>query len=207
MAHKVFNNSKELNNTTKVGSEQLKSTTKSPFYNENELNRIAKGMVTKSTELACYSVESIKKVGAAVKELHTDKRKLYNVDVLKKDNFKRFCNDFVTTVEIDPIFDNCTTFFNSKGEECQIINGKKHIYKPISGTLLGYFNAFARVVRVELVATEKATKRAQSEAKKAKKASAAAAKKRNELFVRFNSGKIGFAEYMHELEKMENGTK
>ena len=207
MTHKTFNNSKEFNNTTKVAKEQLKSTTKSPFYNENELNRIAKGLVTKNTELACFSVESIKKVGAAVKELHTDKRKLFNVDVLHKDNFKRFCNDYVTNTEIDSIFEGCSTFFNSKGEECQMINGKKHTYKPINGTLLGYFNAFARVVRVELVATEKATKRAQSAAQKAQKASAATAKKRNALFIRFNSGKIGFAEYMHELEKIENGTK
>lgn len=198
----AFTNSKEFNKVANTAKVELNKVTTSPFAIVRYLNKVAKGLVTNCSELENCTIENVQAVAKGVKSLH-EGRDYFNVDILYKDYRGVFCSEFVTRPELDPIFDGCSVFFDSKGNECTYKNGTKHVQKPISATPKAYFSAFAKLVRVELVAKEKATKKAESEAKKAKREASKKAKQLGELFLQLNSGKIAFAEYVAKREAIE----
>lgn len=198
----AFTNSKEFNKVANNSFNELDKVQKSPFAIVNYLNKVVKGTITNCSELEGFSVDNIKAVAKAVKTLH-EKRDYFSVDVFYKDYRKEFCVEYVTKPEIDPIFDGCSVFFDSKGNECTYINGTKHTQKPVPHTNKAYLRAFAKLVRMELVAKEKATKKAETDAKKAKREASKKAKQLGDLFLQLNSGKIAFGEYVAKREAIE----
>lgn len=166
---------KEFSAIVKGAKVELNGTFKNPFVVVNLLNKAAKGDFTKVSNCSGLTRENLAKVAKACKGMH-DNRYAFDVCLFTKDYKGRFCtigkvskNDTISYDYIDVIVggEEMTTKvgINAKGNE--VIG--ENVLSPIPCTINGFFNAFAKVAKVEIRANEIAANNAAKEAEKANK--------------------------------------
>lgn len=168
---------KEFNAIVKNAKEEINGTFKNPFVIINLLNKAAKGDFSKVNNCG-INPENLKKVAKVCKGMHAN-RYAFDVCLFEKDSFGRFCtlspfkseknvlsHDYI---DINNISILVTT--DNKGREV-VENEKGDLYMcvPVSLTVNGMFNAFAKVAKVDIIETEKAAKGAEKAAKDSAKA-------------------------------------
>jgi hypothetical protein len=160
---------KEFNQLVKSANVELNSTFKSPFVICNLLNKAVKGDFSKVANCEGLTKENLAKVAKVVKGMHAN-RYAFDTCILPK------CNGKLGTFIIVPEKQNekasilCGEVVTFKGKELSINeSGFVGIFRPIPLTISGVFNAFAKVAKVEIAATEKAAKESEKAAKKAAK--------------------------------------
>lgn len=171
MANKNFS-AKEFNSIVKGAKVEINGTFKNPFVVINLLNKAAKGDFSKINNCD-IKPENLKKVAKVCKGMHTN-RYAFDVCLFEKDSFGRFCTLSPFKGEKGDLFadyydiNNLSVliYTDNKGREI-VENEKGDLYTcaPISLTINGVFNAFAKVAKVDIVATEKAAKVAEKAAK------------------------------------------
>lgn len=156
---------KELNDVRKNAKAQANALVFSPFFIMNTLNGIYSGNVTKGTKELIASGYSVDAILALGKALNNGKRP-FSVDMFAKDN-GIFC-ELVTTKK-------CPKWgYNLYGVSP---NGWTY-YRPIKCTFGAFIDAWARIAKYDVSATEAEAKKAEREkAKVAKKAAKAKADK------------------------------
>ena len=176
MATKNLMSAKEFNSTLKTAKGEIKGIFTSPFVIVNQLNKAAKGDFSKIENCDNLLRENVAKVAKVVKSLHNG-RYAFNLDLFVKDYAGRFCTMQVSKKEIETRLDYCdicgvsaAVAIDNKGREvCEDENGNNVIYAPIVCTVTAFFNAFAKVAKVELTASEKAAKETEKAAKRTEK--------------------------------------
>lgn len=166
----------EFNSIVKSAKGEIKGIFTSPFVIVNSLNKAAKGDYSKITNCDNLLRDNIAKVAKVVKGLHTG-RYSFDLNVFVKDYAGRFCVMQTLKNEVQTRVDYCdicgisaAVSMDEKGREvCKDDAGNSVIYAPIACTFNAYFAAFAKVAKVELVASEKAAKQAAKDTKKAEK--------------------------------------
>lgn len=159
---------KEFNVIVKGAKVELNGIFKSPFVVINLLNKASKGDMAKIN--GCnIKPENLKAVANELKRIHGN-RYAFVMDVLpKSENGKigYFVEIPEKQNEIVNINNGEIVTFGKK--ELIVNNGKVGIFNPISCTINGIFNAFAKVAKVDISTNEKQSKeRAKIEKKQAK---------------------------------------
>lgn len=197
--------SKEFAANTKGAKVELNGIFKNPFVVCNMLNKAAKGDFEKVADVSGLSHENLAKVAKELKKAHGG-RYAFDFDYLlsdstlfRKDSKGRFCSVSVSKQVPEFQFDmlNITPATNKAAA--------KFIYlKPVTCSIISIFNAFAKVAKVEIKATEKATEKAEKAAKKAAKDSekAFAAAKKGAI-KDYNSGKLTEIELADKLAEIK----
>lgn len=160
---------KEFSALVKSANVELNGTFKSPFVICNLLNKAAKGDFAKVANCENLTKDNLAKVAKVVKSLHSG-RYAFDVCVLPKT-----CGKLGTFVSVP----------EKQSELCSIVSGEivyhngkilcvnddnqVGVFRSIPLTITGVFNAFAKVAKVEILATEKAAKESEKAAKKAAK--------------------------------------
>ena len=160
---------KEFSAIVKSANVELNGTFKSPFVICNLLNKAAKGDFSKVANCEGLTKENLAKVAKVVKGMHAN-RYAFDTCILPK------CNGKLGTFIIVPEKQNekssimCGEIVTYKGKELSINeNGFIGIFRPISLTINGVFNAFAKVAKVKISEEEKVAKETEKAAKKAAK--------------------------------------
>ena len=190
---------KEFNAIVKSANQELNGTFKSPFVICNLLNKAAKGDFAKVANCEGLTKENLAKVAKVVKSMHTN-RYAFDICILPK------CNGKLGTFIIVPEKQNekssilCGEIVTFKGKELTINEcGFVGIFRPISLTISGVFNAFAKVAKVTLLENEKAAKDIEKAAKKAAKDFENAKKC---IIKDYNAGKFGESELAEKLANL-----
>lgn len=160
---------KEFNALVKGANVELNGVFKSPFVICNLLNKAAKGDFAKVANCEGLTKDNLAKVAKVVKGMHAN-RYAFDTCILPK------CNGKLGTFVIVPEKQNekasilCGEIVIFKGKELTINEGGfVGIFRPISLTVSGVFNAFAKVAKVQISEAEKAEKETEKAAKKAAK--------------------------------------
>lgn len=206
MTNKNFS-TKEFNEVVKGAKVEIKGTFNNPFVVINLLNKAAKGDYSKVNNCD-INPENIKKVAKVCKGMHQN-RYAFDVCLFEKDSFGRFCtlspfkgekgdlsHDYIdiNNVSIMVMTDN-------KGREI-VENEKGDMYTcvPVSLTINGIFNAFAKVAKVDIIESEKAEKVAE----KAKKDSTKAYEKAKKGIISdYNKGMITEIDLAEKLRALK----
>ena len=160
---------KEFSQLVKSANEELNGTFKSPFVIINLLNKAAKGDFTKVANCEGLTRENLAKVAKVVKSLHTY-QKPFDFSVLPKVCGKLGTFTIVPEMQSEKASILCGDIVTFKGKELSVNeNGFIGIFRPISLTINGVFNAFAKVAKVQISENEKAEKESEKAAKKAAK--------------------------------------
>lgn len=172
MANNVNFSAKEFNGIVKGAKVEINGTFKNPFVVINLLNKAAKGDFSKVNNCD-INPENLKKVAKVCKGMH-DNRYAFDVCLFEKDSFGRFCtlspfkgekgdlmHDYYDINNLSVLI-----YTDNKGREI-IENEKGDLYTcvPVALTITGIFNAFAKVAKVDIIATEKAEKATKKAAK------------------------------------------
>ena len=203
MATKNFS-AKEFTQVVKSAKGEVNGTFKSPFVIINLLNKAAKGDFTKVANCEGLSHENLAKVAKVVKALHGG-RYAFDTIVFEKDYKGRFCtvSPFKGEVCRDYLDINGISALvatDSKGREvitCE--DGKMQVFAPIALTVPAFFNAFAKVAKVDIIATEKAEKAEKAAAEKAEKEYH---RTRKGILSDYNAGKFGEVELAEKLTSL-----
>ena len=159
---------KEFNAIVKGAKVELNGIFKSPFIVINLLNKAAKGDLSKIN--GCnIKPENLKKVAGELKRIHGN-RYAFIIDVLPKCEGGQI-GYFVEVPEKQNELANISNgeIVNFGKKELIVNDGNVGIFNPIPCTINGIFNAFAKVAKVDILATEKQAKeRAKIEKKQAK---------------------------------------
>ena len=160
---------KEFNAIVKGANQELNGTFKSPFIICNLLNKAAKGDFSKVANCEGLTRENLAKVAKVLKTLHSE-RYAFDVCILPK-----VCGKLGTFKVIgekqnekSALISGETVIFNGKVLSLND-EGYVGIFSPISLTINGVFNAFAKVAKVQISENEKAAKESEKAAKKAAK--------------------------------------
>lgn len=193
MANKNFS-AKEFNGIVKGAKVEIKGTFNNPFVVINLLNKAAKGDFSKINNCD-IKPENLKKVANVCKGMHTN-RYAFDVCLFEKDSFGRFCTlspfKGVTSDLICDYYDinNLSVFISTDNKGREIVENEKgvlYVCVPVTLTINGVFNAFAKVAKVDIIASEKAAK----ESEKAEKDSAKAYEKAKKGIISdYNNGMI-----------------
>jgi hypothetical protein len=206
MANNNFS-AKEFNGIVKGAKVEINGTFKNPFIVINLLNKAAKGDFTKVNNCD-IKPENLKKVANVCKGMHKN-RYAFDVCLFGKDSFGRFCtlspfkgekgnlmHDYYDINNISVLI-----YTDNKGREI-VENEKGDFYTcvPVALTITGIFNAFAKVAKVDIVATEKAEKAT----KKAAKDSAKEYEKAKKGAIKdYNDGKISEIDLAEKLRALK----
>lgn len=165
MANNVIFSAKEFNGIVKGAKVEIKGTFNNPFVVVNLLNKAVKGDFSKINNCD-INPENLKKVAKVCKGMHKN-RYAFDVCLFEKDSFGRFCtlspfkgtkgDLFADYYDINNL--SVLIYTDNKGREI-VENEKGDLYTcvPISLTINGVFNAFAKVAKVDIMQTEKAAK-------------------------------------------------
>jgi hypothetical protein len=167
---------KEFNEVVKGAKVEINGTFKNPFVVINLLNKAVKGDFAKVANCE-INPENLKKVAKVCKGMHAN-RYAFDVCLFEKDSFGRFCamspfkgakgDLFADYYDINNM--SVLVYTDNKGREI-VENEKGDLYTcaPISLTINGVFNAFAKVAKVDIIEKDKAAKEFQKAAKKAER--------------------------------------
>lgn len=171
MKNQVFS-AKEFTNVVKGAKVEINGTFKNPFIVINLLNKAAKGDFSKINNCD-IKPENLKKVAKVCKGMHKN-RYAFDACLFEKDSFGRFCTlspfkgakgDLVCDYyDINNL--SVLIYTDNKGRE--VVENEKGdliVCMPISLTINGVFSAFAKVAKVDIIATEKAEKATKKAAK------------------------------------------
>lgn len=162
--------SKSFNAAAKGAKVELNGTFKNPFVVCNLLEKAAKGDFSKVANVEGITRENLTKVAKVLKSLHGDRYAfsfdflLSNVDLFRKDRNNVLCSVSISKSVPAYKFDliNITPATDK--------TAAKFVYlKPVNCSIIAIFNAFAKVAKVDIKTTEKATEKAEKEAEKAAK--------------------------------------
>lgn len=164
---------KQFTSIVKGAKVEINGTFKNPFIVVNLLNKAAKGDFTKVANVECLSRENVAKVAKVCKGMHQN-RYAFDVCLFEKDSFGRFCtlspfkgkkNDLATDYyDINNL--SILIYTDNKGREIvENANGDLVTCVPVTLTINGIFNAFAKVAKVDVIAAEKAAKESEKAAK------------------------------------------
>ena len=203
MANKNFS-AKEFTKIVKSAKGEVNGTFKSPFVIVNLLNKAAKGDFTKVANCEGLNRDNLAKVAKVVKTLH-EGRYSFDTIVFEKDYKGRFCtvSPFKGEVRrdyLDISGISALVATDSKGREvitCE--DGKMQVFAPISLTIPAFFNAFAKVAKVDILATEKAEKAEKVAAEKAEKEYE---RNKKGILRDYNAGKFGEVELAEKLTSL-----
>jgi len=193
MANNVFS-AKEFNGIVKGAKVEIKGTFNNPFVVINLLNKAAKGDFSKVTNCD-IKPENLKKVAKVCKGMHAN-RYAFDVCLFEKDSFGRFCTLSPFKGEKGDLFadyydiNNLSVMIYTDDKGREIVENEKgdlYICVPISLTINGIFNAFAKVAKVDIIASEKAAKESEKAAKDSTKEYEKAKKG---VILDYNSGRI-----------------
>lgn len=168
---------KEFTTIVKGANVELNDTLKSIFVGCNILNKAAKGDFAKVQNCENLGRDNIAKVAKVCKGMHGG-RYSFDVCLFEKDSFGRFCTFAPFKGEKGDLkgdyydFNNISVLVYTDGKGREIVENTKGelvICTPVSLTIKGVFNAFAKVAKVDIIATEKAAKDSEKAAKKAEK--------------------------------------
>ena len=168
---------KEFNGIVKGAKVEIKGTFNNPFVVINLLNKAAKGDFSKINNCD-IKPENLKKVANVCKGIHAN-RYAFDVCLFEKDSFGRFCTlSPFKGVKSDLMCDyydinNLSMLISTDKKGHEIVENEKgvlYICVPVTLTINGVFNAFAKVAKVDIIETEKAAKGAEKAAKDSAKA-------------------------------------
>lgn len=160
---------KEFTALVKGANQELNGTFKSPFVICNLLNKAAKGDFSKVANCEGLSRENLAKVAKVVKTLHNN-RYAFDTCILPKCNGKLGTFIIVPEMQSEKASIMSGEIVTYKGKELTINeNGFIGIFRPVSLTISGVFNAFAKVAKVQIFEAEKVAKETEKAAKKAAK--------------------------------------
>lgn len=160
---------KEFNALVKSANQELNGTFKSPFVICNLLNKAAKGDFSKVANCEGLSRDNLAKVAKVIKGMHTN-RYAFDTCILPKVCGKLGSFKIVGEKQSEKAALMSGEIVTYNGKILSINdNGYVGIFCPISLSITGVFNAFAKVAKVEISATEKAAKESEKAAKKAAK--------------------------------------
>ena len=167
---------KEFGTIAKSAKVQLKEMTFSPFYIINALNKIAKGDATRIDGCNTINVDDVKRVAKVCKTLHGG-RYAFDFSLFDKDSAGRFCTrvQLPKVYTLDTIGDAVSYTFRG----CDVDMDTHTYCKPVPCTFVGMFGAFAKVAKVELSESEKATRAEKKASEKARKEAQKLTKARN----------------------------
>lgn len=199
MAQKIFTSVNEFNATSKDAKSEINGIFKSPFVVINLLNKAAKGDFSKVANCSTLKAENLKKVAKAVKGMHKYSTPfafnfLLDSGVCVKDFNGRLC--YVCKWESQADFaaiNNGEIVCNNKGMELVINDGKVYVLRPVILSIIGVYNAFAKVVKNDVKETEKESKKA-AKARESKELKAAKARLNNAIRD-YNGGIISEIEF------------
>lgn len=164
---------KEFTNVVKGAKVEINGTFRNPFIVINLLNKAAKGDFSKIANVEGVTLENVAKVAKVCKGMH-ENRYAFDVCLFEKDSFGRFCTLSPFKGEKGDLFADyydinnlsVLVYTDNKGREI-VENEKGDLYTcvPVSLTINGIFNAFAKVAKVDIIATEKAEKATKKAAK------------------------------------------
>lgn len=160
---------KEFSALVKSANQELNGTFKSPFVICNLLNKAAKGDFSKVANCEDLTKDNLSKVAKVVKTLHNN-RYSFDICILPKSEIGKL-GTFVVVDNMQSELSNiiCGEIVYYCGKELSVNCGKVGYFRAIPLTITGMFNAFAKVAKVEISATEKAAKEIEKAAKKANK--------------------------------------
>ena len=160
---------KEFSALVKGANEELNGTFKSPYVICNLLNKAAKGDFSKVANCEGLTKENLAKVAKVVKGMHVN-RYAFDTCILPKCNGKLGTFIIVPEMQSEKASILCGDIVTFKGKELSVNeSGFVGIFRPISLTINGVFNAFAKVAKVQISEAEKAAKETEKAAKKAAK--------------------------------------
>lgn len=199
---------KEFTNIVKGAKVEINGTFKNPFIVINLLNKAAKGDFSKVANVEDITRENLVKVANVLKGMHKN-RYAFDTCLFEKDSFGRFCTMsnykgtkgdlFADYYDINNL--SVLIYTDNKGREIvENEKGDMFICMPISLTLNGMFNAFAKVAKVDIIQTEKAAKVAEKAAKDSEKAYNIAKKG---VIKDYNDGKITEVELATRLSELK----
>lgn len=192
-------NTKEFNAIVKNANVELNGTFKSPFVICNLLNKAAKGDFSKVENCDGLTRENLAKVAKVIKGMHTN-RYSFDTCILPKCNGKLGTFTIVPEMQSEKAPIMSGEIVTYKGKELSLNeNGNVGIFKPISLTISGVFNAFAKVAKVQISENEKSEKEAAKVAKRADKEFENAKKC---IIKDYNSGKFGESELAEKLANL-----
>lgn len=174
--------SKEFAAIAKNANKQIKEVTFSPFFICNTLNKVAKGDVSKIEGCSTINVDDVKTVANECKKLHGG-RYAFDFCLFDKDSFGRWCTR--NTLPKKYVFDTDGDAVAYTFHNCDVLMDENVYLKPVPCTFVGMFAAFAKVAKVELYESEKATRAEKKANEKARKESQKIAKARNAVRVLF----------------------
>lgn len=199
MTNKNFS-TKEFNAIVKSAKVELNGTFKSPFVVCNLLNKAAKGDFSKVAGVEGLTRENLSKVAGVIKGMHGG-RYAFDMSIFEKDYKGRFCTtskakEIGTPDYYDINGFSALVYTDNKGRE--IIEGV--LYTPISLTINGVFNAFAKAAKVDISGKEKAQKEFLKAAKKAAKIRENRIKDLNNAFTKGVLTEVEYNEKMKALK-------
>lgn len=199
---------KEFTNIVKGAKVEINGTFKNPFIVINLLNKAAKGDFSKVANVEGITRENLVKVANVLKGMHNN-RYAFDTCLFEKDSFGRFCTmsnykgekgelraDYYDVNNLSIL-----VYTDNKGREVvENEKGDMFICMPVSLTINGMFNAFAKVAKVDIIQTEKAAKVAEKAAKDSEKAYNIAKKG---VIKDYNDGKITEVELATRLSELK----
>ena len=160
---------KEFNQSVKGAKSEVREMIASPFYVTNELNKLAKGIVTRTYGLSADEVRAV----AAVSKRLIGGRYAFSVDMFAKDAKGRFCTYTAykeekhgpLNVDYQDVEGGSIGIHTlADGREVDVEKGM--ILNPVKCSFIGMFTAYCRVI----ASANKADEQAKREAEKVKKA-------------------------------------
>lgn len=160
---------KEFNQSVKGAKGEVKNMLASPFYVTNELNKLARGLVTRTYGL---SAEEVREVASISKKLLGGKYP-FSVDMFPKDAKGRFCT--YTAYKPEKHGELRVDYHDTEGGSVGIhtlADGrevdveKNMILNPVKCSFIGMFSAYCRVIS----SANKADEQTRREAERVKKA-------------------------------------
>lgn len=190
----------EFNEVVTKSRAELNDAFKSPFVILNNLNKAAKGDLSKIKNCEGLTFEDVKAVAKVVKTLHKN-RYAFDTCLLRKDSKGRFCR--VSKSKVMPKF----------GFDLVDVNEKGFAYlRPIALNEIAFYNAFVAIAKGEVSKAAKARKKAAKEAEKAAKATLSKAQKKEksakdkaykELCAKFYKGEICTEEFTAKVNALK----
>jgi hypothetical protein len=198
---------KEFNGIVKGAKVEINGTFKNPFIVINLLNKAAKGDFSKMNNCDILP-ENLKKVAKVCKGMHAN-RYAFDVCLFEKDSFGRFCTLSPFKGEKVDLFtdyydiNNLSVLISTDNKGREVVeNEKGDLYTcvPVSLTINGIFNAFAKVAKVEIKETEKAAKESEKATKQAAKVRENRIKDLNNAYTK---GVLTEVEYNEKLKALK----
>lgn len=226
MASKVFSKVSDFNASTKAGGNEVKGTTRSPYFWATILNKLASGDVSKwkdaeGSNLQVNNLE-VRKLFNHLKGMHGQR---YGFD------FRPLLEDgFITRqdgafVRVLPYKGNLIPADLMDGTEARTKNGHEVrlsedgtslvVIRPVTSSDMGIYNLFKAWAREDVKATEKADKEAAKAAEKAARAAETEAqkaarkekaireRKAKELSLKFMRGEICAEEFEARMKDLK----